>query len=60
VTTDELLRRLDKLAPPAHEHCMHPYRGVLHMVVPDGHVVIKCCECDHMETKHGDHWRETT
>lgn len=38
-----------------HEHCFHAYRGVLHMVVPDGHVVLKCCKCPEMKTEHREH-----
>lgn len=38
-----------------HKHCLHRYRGVLHMALPDGHVVLKCCDCEHYETRHEDH-----
>lgn len=41
-----------------HEHCYHTYRGVLHMVVPDGHVVQKCCSCSSMRTIHADHMND--
>ena len=37
------------------EHCFHPYCGVIHMVIPDGHVLVKCCQCEHMETRHAAH-----
>jgi hypothetical protein len=40
---------------PSHEHCLHPYRGAIHMVLPDGHTLMKCCKCEHTETKHRDH-----
>lgn len=48
---------MPKITKPPHEHCMHPFTGVLHMVVPDGHVVEKCCKCPHMETRHVAHER---
>ena len=38
-----------------HEHCWHMHRGPIWMVVPDGHVVQKCCKCPHTRTIHGDH-----
>lgn len=38
-----------------HEHCLHPYMGPIWMVIPDGHVLMKCCRCGHGETKHPDH-----
>jgi len=44
--------------PQRHEHCMHPFEGALHMVLQPGHVLLKCCECDHAETKHKDHWKK--
>lgn len=46
---------MNNVEPKSHEHCFHPYRGVLHMVVPDGHVVRKCCKCPKMETVHRGH-----
>ena len=42
----------------AHQCCMHRYQGVLSMVVPDGHVVLQCCECRRMETRHAEHVHE--
>lgn len=42
---------------PSHEHCLRRYEGVIHMVIPDGHVLLKCCKCDHAEMRHHDHWR---
>lgn len=41
-------------------HCVHPYLGALHMVVPDGHVVVQCCECDGLYTHHSGHRWEGT
>lgn len=38
-----------------HTCCFHTFRGPLMMVVPDGHVVEKCCECDCMRTVHIEH-----
>ncbi len=38
-----------------HRHCWHSYRGAIWMVVPDGHVVQKCCKCTAMRTTHVDH-----
>jgi hypothetical protein len=40
---------------PEHEHCWHDYRGAIHMVIPDGHLVQKCCKCDSYRTVHADH-----
>ena len=36
-------------------HCWHTFTGVIHMVVPDGHTVQKCCNCEEMRTIHRDH-----
>jgi hypothetical protein len=53
---DQMLSALnERVGPAPHWHCMRPYEGVLHMVVPNGHVVVKCCECPHMETRHMAH-----
>lgn len=38
-----------------HEHCFHAYRGAIHMVVPDGHVLEKCCKCETTRMIHVDH-----
>lgn len=38
-----------------HEHCWHAFRGPLLMVVPDGHIVQKCCSCKATRTIHVDH-----
>ena len=40
-------------------HCFHIYRGPMHMVIPDGHVALRCCRCPAMKTQHADHacWR---
>lgn len=38
-----------------HKHCYHPRKGPIHMVVPDGHVVMECCKCSVMEVVHIDH-----
>lgn len=40
---------------PNHEHCWHMHRGPIWMVIPDGHVVQKCCKCPHTRTIHSDH-----
>ena len=36
-------------------HCWHPYTGPIHMVVPEGHVIEKCCKCDEHRTRHVGH-----
>lgn len=38
-----------------HEHCYHPRRGPIHMLVPDGHVVEQCCSCGKVRTVHAAH-----
>ncbi len=38
-----------------HGCCYHTFRGVLFMVVPDGHTVQKCCGCENMRTVHVEH-----
>jgi hypothetical protein len=38
-----------------HEHCYHAYRGAIHMVIPDGHVLEKCCKCSETRLIHVDH-----
>lgn len=38
-----------------HQCCFHIYRGALWMVIPDGHVVEKCCKCGNMRTVHIEH-----
>lgn len=42
---------------PTHEHCWHPWSGPIHMVLQNGHVLMKCCKCESTETRHGDHVR---
>lgn len=37
------------------KHCWHIFTGPLLMVVPDGHVVEKCCSCKAMRTIHRGH-----
>lgn len=48
-----------KLNPNAkessHNHCWHIYRGPIWMVIPDGHVLQKCCKCDATQMAHVDH-----
>lgn len=39
-----------------HTHCYHYHTGPLHMVIPDGHVVLKCCSCGSIKTEHGEHF----
>jgi len=38
-----------------HEHCFHIFRGPIWMVIPDGHVIEKCCMCDATRTVHAEH-----
>lgn len=38
-----------------HDHCWHAYQGMIHMVVPNGHVLQKCCHCEATRTVHADH-----
>lgn len=40
------------------DHCWHNFVGIIHMVVPDGHVVQKCCRCEEMRDIHRDRARE--
>lgn len=42
-------------ASEIHKHCYHPFGGVLSMVIPDGHVVQKCCKCPNTRTVHASH-----
>lgn len=37
------------------DHCWHAYQGMIHMVVPNGHVLQKCCHCEATRTVHADH-----
>jgi hypothetical protein len=39
----------------SHAHCFHRFYGIIHMVVPDGHVLEKCCGCDATRTVHIEH-----
>jgi hypothetical protein len=39
-------------------HCYHVYRGPISMVVPDGHVVEKCCKCGLTTTVYAEHLTE--
>jgi len=41
-----------------HEHCYHSFRGPIHVVVPEGHVVEKCCKCHSTRVIHVDHLTE--
>lgn len=41
--------------PPRHEHCWHAFRGPIWMVIPDGHMVQKCCQCEATRTVHVEH-----
>ena len=41
-----------------HKHCYHVFRGVIFMVVPDGHIVQKCCKCEAQRVIHTDHAHE--
>ena len=38
-----------------HECCFHLYGGPIWMVIPDGHVVEKCCQCNCTRTVHAEH-----
>lgn len=38
-----------------HLHCWHAYRGAIFMVIPDGHMVQKCCKCPATRTVHVEH-----
>ena len=40
-----------------HSHCWHAHRGPIWMVLPDGHIVQKCCECGAIRTVHVEHAR---
>lgn len=47
---------LDALKRPVrHEHCYRPFGGPIHMVLPNGHVLMKCCHCESTETRHAAH-----
>jgi hypothetical protein len=42
------------------EHCYHLYTGSFMRVLPDGHVLQKCCSCDCTRTIHRDHlWEKS-
>jgi hypothetical protein len=41
-----------------HDHCWHAYRGPIWMVIPDGHVLEKCCKCETTRLIHIDHLHE--
>ena len=41
-----------------HKHCFHAYRGVIWMVIPDGHILEKCCNCEITRLVHVDHARD--
>jgi len=38
-----------------HQHCWHSYRGPILMVIKDGHVLEKCCECGAIRQVHIEH-----
>ena len=38
-----------------HKHCYHASTKPIMMVIPDGHVVQKCCKCESVRTVHGAH-----
>ena len=42
----------------SHDHCYHKLRGVIHMVIPDGHIIQKCCKCEEIRVIHIDHMHE--
>ncbi len=37
------------------QHCFHRYEGPVWMVLPDGHVLEKCCRCGWAGNVHRDH-----
>lgn len=39
-------------------HCYHNFRGPIWMVIPDGHVVQKCCKCNDTIVVHIEHTNE--
>jgi len=41
-----------------HEHCYHIFSGVIHMVVPNGHILQECCHCGSTRTVHAAHAHE--
>lgn len=40
------------------DHCWHFFRGASYAVLPDGHVVMKCCKCPATDTIHRDDLRD--
>ena len=42
---DMLCEAMQAVTPHEHKHCWHDYRGAIWMVIPDGHIVQKCCKC---------------
>jgi hypothetical protein len=40
------------------EHHWHAFSGVIHMVVPQGHIVQSCCKCSSIRTVHRGHAHE--
>lgn len=38
-------------------HCWHRFMGWYHMVLPDGHVLQKCCKCPKTRSVHFAHIR---
>jgi len=40
------------------DHCYHIYQGSFMRVLPDGHVLQKCCNCCSTRTVHKDHLGE--
>jgi hypothetical protein len=43
-----------------HKHCFHTYNGIIHMVIPDGHILEKCCQCPTTRLVHMEHRNERT
>lgn len=48
-------KNLEGINERCHEHCWHAFRGPIWMVIPDGHILQKCCGCDAKRTIHIDH-----
>lgn len=44
-----------EISNDGHQHCWHAYQGPIWMVLPNGHVVQKCCHCAASRTIHAEH-----
>ena len=52
---DMLCEAMQTVTPREHKHCWHDYRGAIWMVIPDGHIVQKCCKCPKTRVIHAEH-----